>query len=166
MAFSRKAINNLRPNVIHVKSYLGVIEMKKKLILLGIMLGMFFSAGAVSADDYPNIASKYDVNNMSQYSDSDLDQYVTMKNFYVQGISYDKHHHERIVFTNTPQSKDYYFTVLQGNKHHKRLAVGDSVTIKGSVGPRQTLEKTQANKFFSKSLIGKNMIFVLTDSYK
>lgn len=117
-------------------------------------------------DDYPNITSKYDVNNMSQYSDDDLDQYVTMKKFYVQGVSYDKHHHERIVFTNKPQSKDYYFTVLQGNKHHKRLVVGDSVTIKGSVGPRQTLEKSQANRSFSKSLIGKKMIFVLTDSYK
>lgn len=117
-------------------------------------------------DDYPNITSKYDVNNMSQYSDDDLDQYVTMKNFYVQGVSYDKHHLERIVFTNTPQSKDYYFTVLQGNKHHKRVVVGDSITIKGSVGPRQILKKSQANRQFSKSLIGKNMIFVLTDSYK
>lgn len=103
---------------------------------------------------------------MSQYSDDDLDQYVTMKIFYVQGISYDKQHMERIVFTNTPQSKDYYFTVLQGNKHHKRIAVGDSITIKGSVGPRQELENSAANRFFSKSLIGKNMIFVLTDSYK
>ena len=103
---------------------------------------------------------------MSQYSDDDLDQYVTMKKFYVQGVSYDKHHLERIVFTNTPQSKDYYFTVLQGNKHHKRIVVGDTVTIKGSVGPRQELEKSQANSSFPKSLIGKDMIFVLTDSYK
>lgn len=121
---------------------------------------------ASKKDDYPNITSKYDVNNMSQYSDDDLDQYVTMKNFYVQGISYDRHHQERIIFTNTPQSKDYYFTVLHGNKHHKHLAVGDSVTIKGAVEPRETLEKSPANKAFDNKFFGKQMIFVLTDSYK
>lgn len=141
--------------------------MKKLLLALSALLGIIlFINVAYASDNYPDISSKYDVNNMSQYSDDDLGQLVTMKNFYVQGISYDKHHKERIVFTNTPQSKDYYFTVLQGNKHHKRIAVGDSITIKGSVGPRQELENSAANRFFSKSLIGKNMIFVLTDSYK
>lgn len=132
-----------------------------------VFVGLSFAKN-VSADDsdYPNITTKYDVNNMSQYSDDQLDQNVTMKNFYVQGISYDKQHRERIVFTNTPQSTDYYFTVLRGNKYHKKLVVGDTVTIKGSVGPRQTLEKTPANKFFSNKFIGKKMILVLTDSYK
>lgn len=143
------------------------------LFVLGIIafvcffIGIQLNSSAFADSEYPDITTKYDVNNMSQYSDSQLDQCVTMKNFYVQGISYDKHHHERIVFTNTPQSKDYYFTVLHGNKHHKKLAVGDAVTIKGSVGPRQVLEKgSPANKFFSNNLFGKKMIFVLTDSYK
>lgn len=141
--------------------------MKKILLALSALLSIIlFINVAYASDDYPDISSKYDVNNMSQYSDDDLDQYVTMKNFYVQGISYDKQHMERIVFTNTPQSKDYYFTVLQGNKHHKKISVGDSITVKGLVGPRQKLEKSAANRSFSKSLIGKNMIFVLTDSYK
>lgn len=136
--------------------------------MLLMFVGISFSQNASADDsDYPNITTKYDINNMSQYSDDQLDQNVTMKKFYVQGISYDKHHKERIVFTNTPQSKDYYFTVLNGNKHHKKLVVGDSVTIKGALGPRQTLEKdSPANKFFSNNLFGKDMIFVITDSYK
>lgn len=87
--------------------------MKKILLALSALLSIIlFINVAYASDDYPDISSKYDVNNMSQYSDDDLDQYVTMKNFYVQGISYDKQHMERIVFTNTPQSKDYYFTVI------------------------------------------------------
>ena len=115
--------------------------MKKLLLVLSALLGIIlFINVAYASDDYPDISSKYDANNMSQYSDDDLGQLVTMKNFYVQGISYDK--------------------------HHKRIAVGDSITIKGSVGPRQELENSAANRSFSKSLIGKNMIFVLTDSYK
>ncbi len=149
--------------------------MKKiKPIFLGIIAAICLFAGtsfnqvaSAKGNDYPDITTKYDTNNMSQYSDDQLDQYVTMKKFYVQGISYDKQHRERIVFTNQPDSKDYYFTVLKGNKHHKKLVVGDQVTIKGSVGPRQTLEKSSpANKFFDNKFFGKQMIFVLTDSYK
>mgnify|MGYP003605946570 CR=1 FL=1 len=118
-----------------------------------------------SSVDYPDITTKFDVNNMGQYSDGQLSDYVMFKNFYVQSISYDKQHRERIVFTNTPQSKDYYFTVLHG-KHKKRLAVGDSVTIKGQLAGRTRLERDSGNSWFKKSLFGKKMIFVLTDSYK
>lgn len=137
------------------------------LLVLGFTIGLSIPSSSYAKDsDYPDISTKYDTNNMSQYSDDDLDQYVTMKKFYVQGVSYDKQHRERIVFTNKPQSKDYYFTVLKGNKHHKRVVVGDSVTIKGGVGPRETLEKSPANRNFPNALFGKKMIFVLTDSYK
>lgn len=149
-----------------------IMKKSKSIILVIIVAAFVFIAPSftqnISADDsdYPNITTKYDVNNMSQYSDDQLDQTVTMKKFYVQGISYDKQHRERIIFTNTPESTDYYFTVLNGNKHHKKLVVGDTVTIKGAVGPRQNLEKTPANKFFSNKFFGKDMIFVITDSYK
>lgn len=121
---------------------------------------------SANQDDYPDITTKYDVDNMSQYSNDDMGEYVTMNHFYVQSVSYDKHHKERIIFTNTPQSTDYYMTVLKGNKHHKKLAVGDSVTIKGMVGTRQTIENTQANSWFSHKFFGKQAFFVLTDSYK
>lgn len=131
-----------------------------------IFIGLSVPRSALADSDYPDITTKYDVNDMSQYSDDQLDQYVTMKKFYVQGVSYDRHHLERIVFTNTPTSKDYYFTVLNGNKHHKKIYVGDKVTIKGSVGPRQSLEHSSANKSFPNKFFGKKMIFVLTDKYK
>lgn len=143
------------------------------LSLLGICGGVVTTSAnnnnyvyASSKTEYPNITSKFDVNNMGQYDDSDLFTNVSMKNFYVQSISYDKQHNERIIFTNTPQSNNYYFTVLQGRKHKKRIAVGDSITIKGQLNGRLTLEKSQANSWFAKKFFGKQAIMVLTDSYK
>ena len=121
---------------------------------------------ASTNDDYPDITSKFDVNNMNQYDDSDLFTDVSIKKFYVQSISYDKHHNERIIFTNTPESTNYYFTVLQGRKHKKRIAVGDPITIKGQLNGRLEIEKTQANSWFAKKYFGKNAIMVLTASYK
>ena len=153
---------------------LGVTNMKKiKFLFLASLILLFTtfafnsnSTVSASKNNYPDITTKYDTNNMSQYSDDDMGEYVTMNKFYVQAISYDKHHKERIIFTNTPQSKTYYFTVLQGNKHHKRIAVGDTITVKGMVGTRETIEKTQANSWFAKKFFGQQAFFVLTDSYK
>lgn len=156
--------------MIDVKSYLGdkMKRIYRILLCLAVMITMLCAPTILAnADsiDYPDITTKFDVNNMGQYSDGQLSDYVTFKNFYVQSISYDKQHHERIVFTNTPQSKDYYFTALQG-KHKKRLAAGDSVTIKGQLAGRTRLERNPGNSWFKKSLFGKKMILVLTDSYK
>ena len=132
-------------------------------LFLGVLLTQSFNRA--NADDYPDIGTKYDLSNMKQYSDDQLFDSVTFKNFCVKSISFDRHHNERIVFTNVPESKTYFFTVLRGG-HKKHLAVGDSVTLKGDLNGRVTLEKTQANSWFNKSLFGKDAILVLTDSYK
>ena len=123
-----------------------------------------FLPSHANADSYPDISTEYDLSHMGQYSDDQLYDSVMFKNFYVKSVSFDRHHNERIVFTKLPESKTYFFTVLRGG-HKKRLAVGDSVTIKGDLNGRITLEKTEANNWFDKSLFGKSAILVLTDSY-
>lgn len=145
--------------------------MKKLFLILaslfvGISLVSFTASADSNDDDAPDITTKYDINNMDQYSDDDLGEYVTINKFYVKAVSYDKHHKKRIIFTNTPQSDTYFFTVLNGNKHNKKIKVGKKVTIKGTVFSKQSIEKTQANRGFGSNFYGKQAFFVLTDSYK
>lgn len=146
---------------------------KTKLILatllvcssLGIEVGLT-PANVNAKSNYPNISRKFDTDNMNQYSNSDLFADVTLKNFYVQTISYDKHHVERAIITDNPQSKDYYLVVLNSSKHNKKMAVGDSITIKGQLNGRTTIDKSPANSWFAHEYIGKKAILVLPDSYR
>ena len=94
-------------------------------LFLGVLLTQSFNRA--NADGYPDIGTKYDLSNMKQYSDDQLFDSVTFKNFCVKSISFDRHHNERIVFTNVPESKTYFFTVLRGgHKAFSRWWFGDA----------------------------------------
>lgn len=137
--------------------------MKKKLILFGIALGMLFSAGAVSADDEPNITTKFDVTNMSQYSDSQLEDAVSISKFYVKDLGKDKMGQYHMLLTPTKNSNQYFLVVT--NKK-KKLRIGQKVSLQGQLNGRGKINHNQIASGISRAYANKKVVLYLADSYK
>lgn len=137
--------------------------MKKKLILLGAVLGLTFSSGLALADSEPNITTKYDVTNMSQYSDSQLTEAVSLKKFYVKDLGADKMGDYHILLTPAKNS-DQYFLVVTEKK--KKLHVGQKISLQGMLNGRGTINHNQVASGISSAYANEKVVMYQADSYK
>lgn len=137
--------------------------MKKRLIILGFFLGMIFSFGAVSADDEPNITTQFDVTNMSQYSDDQLEKAVSIKKFYIKDLGKAQRGQYHILLTPNKNS-DQYFLVVTDKK--KKLHVGQKISLEGQLNGRGKINHNQIASGISRAYANKPAILYLADSYK
>lgn len=81
----------------------------------------------VMADEYPDIRAKFDVTDMSQYSDEDLSVPVKLTKFYVQETHKDRIGSYHYLLTPS-QDSDQYF-LLVSNDRIKKLKTGKKVSL-------------------------------------
>lgn len=113
-----------------------------------------------TSSDYPDITSKFDINNMSQYSDDDLFVGVTLKNFYVKSVGADSMGQYHLLLT-PDQSSDQYFLVVTKSKN--RIAIGDKVTVECGLNGKGTVNNSQIKSGIDSEFSGKNVILTLPD---
>lgn len=147
-----------------------LLDIKKKiaaltLIFLSVFSFLFFTSSTVSSDssEYPSITTKFDVDNMSKYNEEDLFESVTLKNFYVIGLTTDHVHQYRMVLVPKPSSNQYFYMTA---KKHKKIQVGQKTTIKGELNGRLEIPNDEWNKNFPSQVLNKQSTMVLVDSYK
>lgn len=113
-----------------------------------------------SSDEYPDIATKFDINNMSQYSDSDLFAGVTLKNFYVKSLGADSMKQYHLLLT-PEENSDQYFLVVTKSK--KRIAIGDTVTVECGLNGSSKVNNAQINSGIDNEYLGKDVILTTPD---
>ena len=76
------------------------------LILGTVMISITLLIGNIhsSSTSYPNITTKFNVDKMSSYNEDDLFASVTLKKFYVIGVTTDNVNQYRLVLTPKPNS--------------------------------------------------------------
>lgn len=137
--------------------------MKKHLILCGTLLGMIFSAGTIYADGEPNITTQFDVSNMNQYSDNQLEEAVSINKFYIKDLGKDHMGQYHMLLTPTKHS-DQYFLVVTDKK--KTLHIGQKVNLEGQLNGRGKINHNQIASGISRIYANKSVILYLADSYK
>lgn len=81
----------------------------------------------VVADEYPDIRAKFDVSDMSQYSDEDLSVPVKLTKFYVQETHKDRIGSYHYLLTPSHDSDQYF--LLVSNDRIKKLKTGKKVSL-------------------------------------
>lgn len=137
--------------------------MKNKLILLGAILGLTFSSVSVLADNEPDIATKYDITNMSQYDDSQLEDAVSLNKFFVKDLGKDKLGNYHILITPTRKSNQYFLVVT---KKGKKLHVGQRISLQGMLNGRGKVNHNQVASGISRAYANKDVVLYQADSYK
>lgn len=112
------------------------------------------------SDDYPDINSKFDVNNMNQYSDDDLFTGVLMKNFYIKDIGGDKMKQYHILLTPNKKSKSYFLAVT---KSKKRLIINKKITVTAILQSHTKINSNQINSGISSKYYNKKAILIDID---
>lgn len=109
---------------------------------------------------YPNIKSKYDIKDMSQYTDDDLFDAVTLNKFYVKDWGYNSYMGDRhLLLTPTKKSKQYFLVVTKTKKVFK----GDRITVQGSLNGPSHVNQAQIKVGMQKKYLNKPDTLVLAD---
>jgi len=110
--------------------------------------------------EYPNIKSKYDISNMSQYSSDDLFDSVTLNKFYVKNWGYNKYMGDRhLLLTPTKNSNQYFLVVTKTKKVFK----GDKITVQGSLNGLSEINHAQIKVGIQSKYLNKPDTLVLAD---
>lgn len=110
--------------------------------------------------DYPNIKSKFDVTNMTQYSDDDLFGAVTLNKFYVKSVGADPMKQYHVLLTPTKHSSQYFLLVT---KSKKKIRLHDKLTAQVALNGSSKINDAQINSGISESYSGKHVILTMPD---
>lgn len=135
------------------------------LILGTVMISITFLIGNIhsSSTSYPNITTKFNVDKMSDYDEDDLFTSVTLKKFYVIGVTTDNVNQYCLVLTPKPSSNQYFYMTTS---KHKKISVGQKITVKGQLNGRVTIPDDKYNRHFPPNVLNKTATMVLVKSYK
>ena len=127
------------------------------LILGTVMISITLLIGNIhsSSTSYPNITTKFNVD--------DLFASVTLKKFYVIGVTTDNVNQYRLVLTPKPNSNQYFYMTTS---KHKKISVGQKITVKGQLNGRLTIPDDKYNRHLQSNVLNKNATMVLVKSYK
>ena len=129
------------------------------MISITLLIGNIYS----SSTSYPNITTKFNVDKMSSYNEDDLFASVTLKKFYVIGVTTDNVNQYRLVLTPKPNSNQYFYMTTS---KHKKISVGQKITVKGQLNGRLTIPDDKYNRHLQSNVLNKNATMVLVKSYK
>lgn len=135
------------------------------LILGTVMISITLLIGNIhsSSTSYPNITTKFNVDKMSSYNEDNLFTSVTLKKFYVIGVTTDNVNQYRLVLTPKPNSNQYFYMTTS---KHKKISVGQKITVKGQLNGRLTIPDDKYNRQLPSNVLNKNATMVLVKSYK
>ncbi|MBB1108932.1 hypothetical protein H5S11_00245 [Limosilactobacillus sp. pH52_RY] len=98
---------------------------------------------------------------MSSYSEDDLFTNLTLKRFYVIGVGKDHVHQYRLVLVPKSNSDQYFYMTTD---RHKKIKVGQRITIKGQLNDRLSIPNNKWNKTFPSKVLGQDSTMVLVKS--
>lgn len=110
--------------------------------------------------DYPNIKSKFDITNMSQYSDDDLFGAVTLNKFYVKDVGADSMKQYHVLLTPTKHSSQYFLLVT---KFKKKIRLHNKLTAQVALNGSSKINDAQINSGISESYLDKHVILTMPD---
>lgn len=141
------------------------VLIKRILLIVAVLFSglLLFNNHIQASSKYPDITTKFDVNKMSNYSEDDLFGNVTLKRFYVLGVSYDHVKQYRLVLVPKPTSNQYFYMTAD---KHKKVHVGQRITVKGQLNGRLQIPDDKWNKYFPSKALNENSTMVLVNSYK
>ena len=115
-----------------------------------------------SGNQYKDINSLFDVNDMSKYSDDDLfASDVILPNFYVKDIGADKMGEYHLLLTPTEKSEQEFLAV---GKTKQKISVGSTISIKGTISGRGTINQNQINVGINEKYINNKVILLKISS--
>lgn len=113
-------------------------------------------------NQYKDINSLFDVNDMSKYSDDDLfASNVILPNFYVKDIGADKMGEYHLLLTPTENSQHEFLAVGEAKQ---KIRVESTISIKGTITGYRAVNQTQINVRIDEKYINNKVILLKNSS--
>lgn len=97
------------------------------------------SSSSTSESEYPDIASKFDLDNLTKYSDADLFSPVTLNEFFVADVAADNFHEYHLLLT--PKGGTQEFLAI--GKSDKKITLGSTISLQGMLNGWGTVNENQ-----------------------
>lgn len=114
-------------------------------------------------DQEPDINTKYDVKTLLNNKSTDLEEAVSLKDFYVVDVGADRQKQYHLLLTPSKNSDQYILAIVK--KGHGRISMGDKVSLTGMLNGKAKINENQFRSGISREYTGQTVVPYLGDSY-